>query len=452
MGNSHPSLFPYDAAADRRRRPDHHGRQRRAVPQALRGARRPRAGRRPAVRAATQDRTANREELRPLLVERLRDPDRGRVVPRAHRRRRPVRADQHRRRRGRLRRGARARPGRAVGEGAAAVPSIRNPITFSATPARYVPAAAGPGRARRGDPGLARCGRGPDGQAPTGARAASLPDLAGHVGRRPHPAARPGPGRRPDGQRSASASWRSGCVAGRRPTPRRGARVRGRARRARRPRLHPDRDRRPADLPVRARTRCRARWPPGCSAAARASSGSPRTPGGSSPTRWPRCDGPLPDRRRRLGRAGARRWCGAPGRPGGTCPASATRCTRCRTRARPRLLRDRRGGGPARPAPAPVRGDRPGAPAGARPDAAAQRRRRLRRGAGRPRACRSSCCAASRCSPARPGLLGQLAEERRRPGGDGHLPGRSTGTRVAVRPSRRHRRTSEEGRWPSWPR
>ena len=71
MGNAHPSLFPYDAAADRRRRADHHRRQRRPVPQAVRGARACPSW--PTTRGSPRnaDRTANREELRPLLVERL---------------------------------------------------------------------------------------------------------------------------------------------------------------------------------------------------------------------------------------------------------------------------------------------------------------------------------------------------------------------------------------------
>ena len=68
MGNAHPSLFPVRAAAHRRRRPDRHRGQRRPVPQALRGARRPGARRRPAVRRATTGRTANRDQLRPLLA------------------------------------------------------------------------------------------------------------------------------------------------------------------------------------------------------------------------------------------------------------------------------------------------------------------------------------------------------------------------------------------------
>ena len=49
-GQRHPSLFPYEPLPLRRRRPDHHRRQRRPVPQARRGARRPGAGRRPALR------------------------------------------------------------------------------------------------------------------------------------------------------------------------------------------------------------------------------------------------------------------------------------------------------------------------------------------------------------------------------------------------------------------
>ena len=70
-GQQPPEPVPLRAAALRRRRADRHRRQRRAVPQAVRGARRPGAGRGPAVRR-NEDRTANRDELRPLLVERLR--------------------------------------------------------------------------------------------------------------------------------------------------------------------------------------------------------------------------------------------------------------------------------------------------------------------------------------------------------------------------------------------
>ena len=52
--------------------------------------------------------------------------------------------------------------------------------------------------------------------------------------------------------RSGSASWRSGWPPSARPTPRRDPGLRGRAGRPGRSRLHPDGDRDPADLPVRA--------------------------------------------------------------------------------------------------------------------------------------------------------------------------------------------------------
>ena len=68
----------------------------------------------------------------------------------------------------------------------------------------------------------------------------------------------------------------------------------------------------------------------------------------------------------------------------------------------PVLIADRRRGGPARAAPAAVRGGRAGAPRGARPHAAAQRRRRLRRRAVRPRLPGRHPARRSRCWPARP--------------------------------------------------
>ena len=78
MGNAHPSLFPYEPLPDRRRRPGDRGRQRRPVPQPVRGARR--AGARRDERfAANSGRTANRDQLRPLLVERLQGPRRRRT-------------------------------------------------------------------------------------------------------------------------------------------------------------------------------------------------------------------------------------------------------------------------------------------------------------------------------------------------------------------------------------
>jgi crotonobetainyl-CoA:carnitine CoA-transferase CaiB-like acyl-CoA transferase len=136
MGNAHPSLFPYEplptADGDLIITAGNDGQFAKlcatlGLPELVDD---PRFGR-------TEDRTANREELRPLLVERLRT--RGRMewfeellaagvacgpintvdegVAFAER----VGLD----------------PVVRVGQGEDAVPSIRNPITFSATPARY---------------------------------------------------------------------------------------------------------------------------------------------------------------------------------------------------------------------------------------------------------------------------------------------------------------------------
>ena len=121
----------------------------------------------------------------------------------------------------------------------------------------------------------------------------------------------------------------------------------------------------------------------------------------------------LPDRRRRLGRA----------RPGDRARAAGGRAVRPRPRpprpqgrrpAHPAADADRRGGGLPRPAPAALRRDRPGAPAGARAHAAAQRR---------------GVCGAALADLGLPlpllrgfallartaGLIGQLAEELRHP-------------------------------------
>ena len=110
------------------------------------------------------------------------------------------------------------------------------------------------------------------------------------------------------------------------------ARVRGRARRAGRSRLHADRDRGAADLPERARCDCRARWPPGCSAAGRASSASPRTPARSSPRRSRR------RRARRRPTPSGTSWrvrpCALVARPAGSSRGWAITCTRTATRAR----------------------------------------------------------------------------------------------------------------------
>ena len=116
MGNSHPSLFPYEplpcADGELIVTAGNDGQFRRlcevlGVPEL---ADDPRFLR-------NEDRTANRDELRPLLVERLRTRTEAGLVPRHHRRRRAVRADQHHRPGRGLRRGGRPRPGGDRGGG-----------------------------------------------------------------------------------------------------------------------------------------------------------------------------------------------------------------------------------------------------------------------------------------------------------------------------------------------
>jgi crotonobetainyl-CoA:carnitine CoA-transferase CaiB-like acyl-CoA transferase len=136
MGNAHPSLFPYEplpvADGELIVIAGNDGQFRKlcgvlGLPELVDD---PRFGR-------NQDRTANREELRPLLVERLRTRTRDEWfadliaagVPCA-----PINT---------IDRGVAFAaelgldPVVTVGEGEAAVPMVRNPITFSATRARY---------------------------------------------------------------------------------------------------------------------------------------------------------------------------------------------------------------------------------------------------------------------------------------------------------------------------
>ena len=151
-----------------------------------------------------------------------------------------------------------------AGHGEAAMPTVRHPIIYSATPPSYPlpppalnehgeevrawlagppgPRAGGPApaSARRRERHMTQPGRSP------------FPHLAGRL--RPghdHPA-RPEPGRRPHGQGRVR---RAGAVAGdpAPPHPVAGPGVRGGAGGAGRPRLHPNGDRGPADLPERAR-------------------------------------------------------------------------------------------------------------------------------------------------------------------------------------------------------
>ena len=136
MGNAHPSLFPYEAlptADDDLIVAAGNTNQFRRLCDVL-GI--------PAVAedprfAENGDRTANREQLRPLLVERLKTRGAGEWfdllnnagVPNG-----PINSIaqgvEYARKLG-------LDPVTAAGSGASAVPVIRNPITFSATPARY---------------------------------------------------------------------------------------------------------------------------------------------------------------------------------------------------------------------------------------------------------------------------------------------------------------------------
>ena len=332
-GQQPPEPVPLRAAALRRRRPDHHRRQRRPVPQAGRGARRARAGRRPAVRAATRTAPPTATSCGRCWssgcapgtkMEWFRD-----IIAAG----RAVRADQHHRRGRRVRRGGRARPGRRSSARATPrCPSVRNPITLLRDPGRLPAAAAGARRARRRDPRAGWPSRQPhDERRVTAGRAfpTSLgtsdadqirllgqdlaADLMGKVGF------------------GELAFW----LVAHAPADARGdPGVRGGAGRAGRPRVHPDRDRRPADLPVRARLAAgRAGRRPARRRLAlpRRHRGLRRVP---RTTCSPASTATLPDRRRRLGRARARRRAPRPGRPGGSSPASATRCTRSATRAR----------------------------------------------------------------------------------------------------------------------
>ena len=108
MGNSHPSLFPYEplpcADGELIITAGNNGQFRRPVE----GARRTGAGRRPAV-PRQRDRTANREELRACSWWTGCGPARRWSGSANHRRGRALRSDQHRRRRRRVRRGGRAR-------------------------------------------------------------------------------------------------------------------------------------------------------------------------------------------------------------------------------------------------------------------------------------------------------------------------------------------------------
>ena len=159
--------------------------------------------------ARNEDRTANRDELRPLLVERLRDPDQDGVVPRHHR-------------------GRACRAGRSTPSTAASRSPRRSASTRWSTSARATPRCrrcATRSRSPRPRPTTGCRRRRSTSTAPRSARwladrggrrmtepTLQLPDLARHLRRRPDPAARPGPHRRPDGQ---GRLRRAGLLAGR---------------------------------------------------------------------------------------------------------------------------------------------------------------------------------------------------------------------------------------------
>ena len=220
MGNAHPSVFPYEplptADNDLIVAAANDGQFRKlcevlGIPEVADDPR----------FARNADRTANREQLRPLLVEQLATRGAEGVVRAAGRGRGAVRTDQHHRRRVRHGRALRAGPGRrpsATGE--RAVPTTRNPIRFSATPARY----------RLPPPELDEHGaelrkwlvrahaEEPDGVAEL---SRDYPTALGASDPKTHHAARPRPGRGRDGQGRVR---RAGLLAGHPAPP--GARAR----------------------------------------------------------------------------------------------------------------------------------------------------------------------------------------------------------------------------------
>ena len=153
-GQQPPERVPLRAAALLRRRPDRHGRQRRPVRPARRGAGRARAGHRPALRP---QRRPHDEPGGAAAAAggAARHPHQGRVVRRAHRRRRAVRA--------RSTRSTRASPSPRSSAwtpwspSARATPPCRRCATRSRSPARLrLPAAA----ARRSTSTATRCAGG----------------------------------------------------------------------------------------------------------------------------------------------------------------------------------------------------------------------------------------------------------------------------------------------------
>ena len=316
MGNSHPSLFPYEPlpCSDR----DlivtaGNNAQFRKLVEVLglpELADDPRFTR-------NEDRTVNRDELRPLLVDRLRtrtamewfDAIIGAGVPCG-----PINTVDG----GfALAESIGLDPVVHVGEGDAACP---RPVTRSRSPRRRCATTARrpARRARRRDPRVA------------GGRMTELrvPDLPRHVDRRRDPAPGPGPDRRPDGQ---GRLRRAGVLAGGDASPDTagGPGLRGGAGRARGPRLHADGDRRPADLPLRTRL---AAGRAGGRAARRRVALPGRDRGlRALPARGARRRGGAPPPTTPAGTRWRSTPYDAPARPAGTSLASATRCTRSRT-------------------------------------------------------------------------------------------------------------------------
>ena len=335
MGNSHPSLYPYEpipcADGELIITSGNNG-QFRKLCEVIGVAR---ARRRPAVRAQRGPHGQPRRAA-PAADREAVDAHEDGVVPRHHRRRCAVRADQRRLRRGRVRRPrSGSSPVVEVGEGDALVPSVRNPITFSENPVDY----------RRPPPDLDEHGAEirawlGDSAVSTGSsdRQKTLSDLEFPTSlgtSTPDEIRLMGQSLTEDLMGKVGfgelAFW---LVTLRRPTPSRGAGLRGGAGRPGRPRLHPHGDRGPAHLPVR------ARLAPGRAGrrAARRRLAVPRRDRGLRPVparRARRAGRPAyrPDDTRRGTRSPSTPYAGS-ARPAATSPVWATPCTRSSTRAR----------------------------------------------------------------------------------------------------------------------
>ena len=254
------------------------------------------------------------------------------MVRRADRRRRAVRADQHRGQgdRVRARRSASTRSSPRARETAQAHDAA--PGHLLQDPGQLPARAAGARRARRRDPRLA--GAPPAAQDCRSERMAQeprVPDLARHLGRRHDHPARPEPGRRPDGQGRVR---RADAVDGHPAPPDPVARCASSSRcSSRSPTTASRRPPSPPGSPTCQRPRLaagRARRGP-----ARRRLPVPRGDRGLPASSWPGCS-PRRARSRPTTPASTRsRWrpCSRRGRRRSSSPASATRCTRSATRA-----------------------------------------------------------------------------------------------------------------------